>query len=118
MRMDEHSDRMKQFTDNVERLAAPERLTEPTILWVETYSKGVREIGEEVGRFVSGHTRRNIDAWIALTQNPTPTKIIETQQRWVTETLREYTEETKRLMDISSGIMRDFMAKVEHPAAE
>ena len=80
--MDEHSDHMK---DNVERLVTPERLAEPAILWVE-YSKGVREIGEEVGRFVSGHTRRNIEAWIALTQNPTPTKIMETQQRWFAET--------------------------------
>jgi hypothetical protein len=115
--MDEHSDRMKAYADNVEQLAA-HRAAEPAILWMETYSKGMRDIGEEVGRFVSGHTRRNVEAWIALTQDPTPAKIIETQRRWIEETMREYTDESKRLMEIGSGIMKDFVSKVEHRKAE
>jgi hypothetical protein len=91
-------------------------VAEPTLLWFESYTQGAQKIGEEIGRFVSGHTRRNVDAWIALMQSPTPTKIMETQQRWLTETLRDYTDESKRLMEISNTLMQDFLSKVEHRA--
>ena len=92
-------------------------VAEPTILWFESYHQGAQRLGEEIGRFVSGHTRRNIEAWIAMMQSPTPTKMIETQQRWLTETIQEYTTESKRLMEISSSMMQDFLSKVDrHPA--
>ena len=94
------------------------KAVEPTVLWFESYTQGAQKIGEEIGRFVSGHTRRNVDAWIALMQSPTPTKIIETQQKWLTETLRDYTDEGKRLMEISNGMMQDFLSKVEHRQSE
>lgn len=109
--MDDHRDAGAEKVINFNTKA----VAEPTLLWFESYHQGTQKIGEEIGRFVSGHTRRNIDAWIALMQNPTPAKIMEAQQRWFTETMLEYTAESKRLMEIGSGVMQDFLAKVEHP---
>ena len=111
--MDQHSESGPEKVINLNA----QRLSEPTIVWVETCSNGTRRIGEEVTRFVTDCARTNIETWIAMSTNPS--KALELHQRWLSETVRNCTDESHRLMEISSSVMHDFLSRIEqHPAAE
>jgi hypothetical protein len=57
---------------------------------------------------------RNVDTLVAVTENAgNPMRLMEIQQRWVSDMMRDYTAQTHRCMEITGRMMQDFMTRGE-----
>jgi hypothetical protein len=99
--MDEYSGQRPERMINLNVVA------QPTILWFETASK----IGEQMGRFLNDRAKRNMDTWEALSKCDSPVKAMEVQQRWVADMLRDYAEQSHRMMEITGSVMQEFLER-------
>lgn len=95
---------MDDFTNRPERPINLNPMAAPTVQWFEMATK----VGEELGRFVSARTQRNLDTWEQMTRcNGSPLRLFEIQQDWVKGVMHDYLQENRRIMDITGGLMQE-----------
>ena len=87
-----------------------ETATEPMIRWFSSYTNGAVTISQEIGRFTADRTQRNIDTLLAMSANyGNPAKVVEEQEQCFWGAVRDYTNETQRLLSISGEVLQSVM---------
>lgn len=86
--------------------------SEPVIRWFSSYANGAVTLTQEIGRFLGERTQRNVDTWLAMSSNVgNPTKLLEQHEKWYWGAVRDYTEETQRLLSISGEMTAAMLDK-------
>lgn len=99
------------------------RPTEHIIPFMEAYFRMVREVGEEVSRFASDRMRQNIDTFMSVVHSGNPASPMEMQERWLSKCVRDYTNQSHRMLSIGSHMMQNIgattaqTAEMERPVA-
>ena len=84
----------------------PAQTSEPIVRWFSSYSTLTREIR----RFTSERIQHNLEAWVEISKHITnPNKVIEAQEHWFSQALRDYTDESQRLLSISRDVCNTMM---------
>lgn len=87
-----------------------EKATEPVIRWFSASTNGAVTISQEIGRFAADRTQCNIDTMLAMTANyANPAKMVEEQEQWFWGAVRDYTNETQRLLSIGNDVLQSIM---------
>lgn len=88
-------------------------VAEPLVQWIEVSSRGTREMSEQVASFVTERTKRTVDTIGQIAQCDNITSMFELQERWISDALRDYTEQSQRMMAIGNTMMREFFHQPE-----
>jgi hypothetical protein len=98
--MDDYSAQQQRFKVNLTTAS------EPVIRWFSSYANGAVTLTQEVGRFVGERTQRNVETFLAMSSNAgNPSRLMEQHEKWYWGAMRDYTDETQRLLSISGEIM-------------
>ena len=82
----------------------------------QAYSSGVAAIGEEVATFVQTRLQHNLALGEALARCHTLTDVTNVQRDWMKEAAQEYADETRKLMELGSNLMRESWNPLERTA--
>lgn len=84
----------------------------------QAYTSGVAAIGEEMASFMQTRLQQNIALGESLTRCHTLTDMANVQRDWMKETTEEYAAEARKLIELSSNLMRESWQPVEQAARE